>query len=112
MADHDVSLMYTKTGFQATPETIKVRPGQTIAFALAPGSMSGTIRIKFADRKFFGASTPHFQEDGVFHGGEGDIRVTARPSARTTYHCELLDEQGKVIAQSKENQGGAILPDS
>ena len=33
-------------------------------------------------------------------------------SARTTYHCELVDASGNVIAQSNENQGGEILPDS
>jgi hypothetical protein len=113
MADHDVTLMYTPTGFQATPQTIHVRPGQTIAFALAPGSLTGTIRIRFADRRFFATPKDQFQQDGIFHGGDGNVRVTARPAGRTTYHCELLNAQGNVIAQSNEVQGGGeILPDT
>jgi len=112
MADHNVSLMYTKSGFQATPETIKVRPGQTIAFGLAPGSMTGKIRIRFADRTFFATSREHFKQDGIFHDGEGPVKVTAPLPGRTTYQCELLDDQGKVIAESKENQGGGVVPDT
>ena len=113
MADHNVSLMYTSTGFQATPQTIRVRQGQTIAFSLAPGSLTGTIRIRFADQRFFATSKAHFQQDGIFHGGDGDVRITTRPAQRTTYHCELLDAQGNVIAHSNEVQGGGeVLPDT
>jgi hypothetical protein len=104
--------MYSPSGFQATPQTIRVRPGQTIAFSLAPGSQTGQIRIRFADRHFFSTSKAHFKNDGIFHGGEGEVKVATALSGPTTYHCELLDAKNNVIAQSKENQGGGVVPDT
>ena len=112
MPNHDVTLMYAPNNFLATPQTIRVKAGDTIAFHLAPNSMFGTIRVRFHDRQFFATPRAQFANDGVFHQGEGTIRVAQRPAARTTYHCELLDTAGNVIAQSNENQGGDILPDS
>ncbi len=113
MADHNVQLMYTTDGFQATPFTIRVRPGQTIAFQLAPGSLTGTIRIRFHDRRFFSTAKAHFAQDGIFHGGDGEVHIATIPAGRTTYHCELLNAQGQVISRSNEVEGGGeILPDS
>ena len=112
MADHDVTLKYAPNGFQATPQSIRVRPGQTISFKLADNSIGGKFRIKFADRQFFATPKAHFAQDGVLHQGDGEVRVANALSGRTTYHCELLDDQGHVIAQSSENQGGDILLDS
>ena len=116
MADHNVTLTYVAnadaTAVVADPFTITVRPGQTIGFTLGAGSLAGTIRVTFHDRQFFRGHQSHFHNDGIFHQGDGDITVAVRPAGRTTYHCELLDGQGHVRAQSRENVGGEILPDS
>src|SRR5436305_15036916 len=111
MAKHDVTPMYSSNTFQATPQSIRVDPGDTINFHLAPTSRVGTIRIRFRDRHFFHTPKPNFAMDGVFHGGDGSVRVASVLTGPTTYHCELLDASGAVIAQSTEN-GGDVLPAS
>jgi hypothetical protein len=112
MADHEVTLMYAANGFAANPPKIKVRPGQTIAFSLAPGSLKGKIRVVFEKKQFFATKREKFKEDGTFFGGDGDIKVTAALSGPTSYECELLDDQGKVIAKSPKAKGGEVLPDT
>ena len=112
MADHNVTLMYAKDGFQANPSQIKVRPGQTIGFSLADGSLQGQIRILFEQRQFFATKRAKFKEDGVFFGDDGDVKVKEALSAPTSYECELLDDQGEVIARSPKKKGGDILPDT
>jgi hypothetical protein len=111
MADHDVVLMYGENNsFQASPERIAVRQGETIGFALAPGSLTGTIRITFHDRHFFKTGKPEFHDTGVFHSGDGDVTVAAPLAGRTTYHCELLSDDGRVIGHSHERVGGECVP--
>jgi hypothetical protein len=48
------------------------------------------------------------------------VRIRKGPSRRywraalpgpTTYHCELRDANGDLIAQSTENHGGGMIPD-
>jgi hypothetical protein len=109
--NHDVTLMYAPGSFQATPPSIRVHPGDTINFHLAPNSMFGTIRIRFRDRHFFSTPRAQFATDGIFHQGDGNVHVANALSAGTTYHCELLDASGAVISQSTET-GGEILPAS
>ena len=116
MADHNVTLTYVAnagaTAVVADPFTIVVRPGPTIGFTLGAGSLAGTIRVTFRDRRFFHGHQSHFRNDGVVHQGDGDITVAMPLTGPTTYHCELLDGQGNVRAQSNEPAGGEILPDS
>ena len=111
MADHNVTLIYAPDGsFTAKPRTISVKPGQTIAFKLGAGSSGGKIRITFHDRHFFATGNPDFGQTGVFHDGDGEVRVVSALSSPTTYHCELLDAQGHVLARSSEGAGGDIEP--
>jgi len=114
MADHNVTLTYTQDGGAviADPFTITVSPGQTVAFHLAAGTAAGKIRITFPDRKYFATNDPYFQETGVFHDGDGEVRVVSALHDRTTYHCELLNEAGSVIGRSHEGGGGDVLPAS
>ena len=112
MADHNVTLMYAENGFEANPPTIRVRPGQTIAFSLAPGSLKGKIRVVFEKKQFFATKREKFKDDGTFLDGDGDVRVTGALSGPTSYECELLDSQGQVIAKSPKKGGGDILPDT
>lgn len=111
MPNHDVTLMYGSNTFQATPQSIRVHPGDTITFHLAPNSRFGTIRVRFRDRQFFNTPQAHFAADGIFHQGDGNVRVASALTAPTSYHCELLDANGTVIAQSAES-GGDVLPAS
>ena|SRR5215471_3916173 len=113
MADHNVKLTYSPSGFNADPFQVRVKPGHTIAFHLGPGSPNGTFRVTFRDRQFFSGPDGNFALTGVVHQGAGDVKVVAALSGPTTYHCELVDQQGNVIAQSNENQGGGgeITPD-
>jgi hypothetical protein len=48
----------------------------------------------------------------VFHQGDGDVRIVATLPGPTTYHCELRDANGGLIAQSLENAGGGMIPDA
>jgi hypothetical protein len=111
MPNHDVTLMYATNSFEATPPSISVRPGDTITFHLAPNSMPGTIRVRFRDRQFFSTQQAHFAADGIFRQGDGVVHVSHALSAPTTYHCELVDANGNVLAQSHE-AGGDVIPAS
>ena len=112
MADHNVTLKYAANGFEANPPMIKVRPGQTIAFALAPGSLKGKIKVVFEKRQFFATKRENFKDDGTFLDGDGDIKVTTALTGPTSYECELLDAQNNVIAKSPKKGGGDVLPDT
>lgn len=109
--NHDVTLTYGSGSFQATPPSIRVHLGDTITFHLAPDSKFGTIRVRFRDRHFFSTPKAHFATDGIFQQGDGNVRVASAVTDRTTYHCELLDASGAVIAESTET-GGEVLPAS
>lgn len=91
-----------------TPSVIKVSPGQAIHFRRA-GGLKGKMRLTFKDKDFFESSNPQFAATGAFHEGDGDVRVKALPG-HTTYLCELLDADGKRIAQSLKDAGGAVEP--
>lgn len=111
MADHNVTLLYaSENNFCANPPTIAVRPGETIGFKLADGSLGGSIRITFHDRRFFSTRNPAFHTDGVFHGGDGDVTVVTALTGPTSYHCELLNNQNQVIGRSHEHVGGECVP--
>jgi hypothetical protein len=111
MADHNVTLNYGPGGFQPDLDPILVKRGQTIAFRLGQAPSGAKMRLTFHDRHFFATSHPEFAQAGVFHQGDGDVRIIAALSGPTQYHCELLNENGNVIAQSTENRGGGIIPD-
>jgi hypothetical protein len=117
MADHNVKLNYVATGnpppndanFIPDHNPILVRPGQTINFQLGIGPPNGKIRLTFAHPQCFSTTNAAFHSTGLFHDGDGDVRVTNLPHP-TTYHCELLVD-GVVQAQSAEKAGGDVLPD-
>jgi hypothetical protein len=112
MAQHNVKLNYTPTGFTPDPNPIKVRKDQTISFQLGQGPKNGKVRITFAQPQFFSTARPHFQQTGRVDDGDGDVRVVADlpKGSRITYHCELLVDD-VVLAQSQENAGGDVQPD-
>jgi hypothetical protein len=117
LPDHTVILTYnppapgqTQPIFSANPPIVGVLPGQTIQF-MKEGSLPGTIRLQFRHKELFSSPQPGFDADGI-HDGEGVI--TVRPGVTvipTTYHCQLRDPAGKVVAESHET-GGAIEPAS
>jgi hypothetical protein len=102
MPDHTVRLNYANNNFTPSPNPIVVRPGHTIHFELGTGPADGTVRVTFHNPEFF--SSPRFLS------GDNAIRVTGNPHP-TTYHCELL-VNGQVVAQSNENAGGDVVPES
>jgi hypothetical protein len=73
--------------------------------------MAGSIRVTFRDRQFFDTQHAHFANDGIFRQGDGVVHVAHALSTPTTYHCELVDANGNVLAQSHET-GGDIIPAS
>jgi hypothetical protein len=80
-----------------TPLRIEVTPGQTMQFRraeIAPGRM----RLTFDDQHFFETDNPQFATTGVFHEGDGDVRVKTMPN-RTAFRCELMHEDGKQFAE-------------
>src|SRR4029077_8510140 len=91
-----------------TPSTVMVTPGQSIHFRRA-GGLSGKMRLTFKDKGFFDCDNGQFATTGTFHEGDGDVRVRTIPG-RTTYLCELLDPNGRTIAQSPKDAGGAVEP--
>ena len=102
MSDHTVTLNYANNGFTASPSKIAVKPGHTIHFKLGTGPANGKVRVTFKDPQFFSAAR--------FNSGDPDIRVTGNPTP-TTYHCELL-VNGETVAQSSENAGGDVVPET
>lgn len=111
MADHNVTLNYGPGGFLPDLDPIPVKRGQTIAFRLGQAPSGARMRLTFHDRQFFATSHPEFAKAGVFHQGDGDVRIVATLPGPTTYHCELRDSNGDLIAQSIENRGGGMIPD-
>ena len=91
-----------------TPSVVMVRPGQSIHFRRA-GGLPGKMRLTFKDKDFFDSDNGQFASSGAFHEGDGDVRVKSLPG-RTTYLCELLDANGRTIAQSPKDGGGAVEP--
>jgi hypothetical protein len=112
MADHNVTLNYGPGGFLPDLNPIPVKQGQTIAFKLGQAPSGAKMRLTFPDRQFFAAAHPKFAQAGVFDQGDGDVRIVAPLTAPTHYHCQLLNANGNVIAQSTENGGGGIVPDA
>jgi hypothetical protein len=109
--DRPVTLMYAPNGdFVATPFQTPVAPGDTISFHLAPGSVTGTIRIKFHEPRFFTSPKAHFAQDGIFRHGDGHVNVAHKLSGPTRYDCELVDEQDHVIARHKGPIGAECIP--
>jgi hypothetical protein len=92
-----------------TPFVVKVSPGQVIRFQRA-GAMRGKMRVTFKDKDFFDSGNPEFWKSGAFHEGDGDLLVKSIPE-RTTFLCELLDQDGNRIAESREGAGGAVEPE-
>ena len=107
MADHTVKLHYRpnpqpnqKPTFTPEPNPIRVRSGETISFQKANDSVPGNIKITFRNPEIFSSGTTD---------GSQDVRVTGSPIV-TTYHCQLLGDDGQPVAESHENQGGDIEP--
>jgi hypothetical protein len=101
-----VTVTYNATGTPAvlvTPRVIHVDGGQTIRFQRA-GNMAGTLRITFQDQNLFDLDGKEFAADGAL------VRVKTKPPHRTTYVCELLDGNGRLIARGVDEEGGAIEP--
>ena len=91
-----------------TPHVIRVTPGQAIQFQRA-GAMIGKLRVTFEHKHCFETGNPQFAASGVFHEGDGEVRVMTLPGP-TTYQCELLDENGGLVAQSTKTGGGSVEP--
>jgi hypothetical protein len=91
-----------------TPSVVQVTPGQAIHFRRG-GNMPGTLRLTFKDKAYFDSDAAHFASTGAILESDGGVRVKALPG-RTTYLCELVDANGRTIAQSPEDGGGAVEP--
>ena len=92
------------------PDVLAVGEGDIIRFRRA-GRMKGTMRVTFAAPQFFRTGRPEFATNGVFLEGDGDVEVTSQPT-RTAIKCELIDQNGRMIAQSLENGGAAVEPET
>jgi hypothetical protein len=101
--------------FVADPAStpLKVRGGQTISFQLGSAPPHGKIRIKFAEPRFFSTSRKQFKLDGIHEDADGDVKVEhdLPPGTRTSYHCMLFVD-GHLTAESREGNGGDVVPDS
>src|SRR5580765_890242 len=76
---------------------------------LRDGPMLGKMRVTFTERDFFKTDNSLFAVSGEFHLGDGLVRLRKPLPYRTTYVCEMLDENNIVIASS-EDKGGAADP--
>ena len=106
MPHHTVILNYSTNGFKPNPDPLRVRQGDTISFQLGVAPPNSKLKIKMRDPDFFSA--------GVVDNSQTRIEVLR--AASTKYHCQLLDGQGKQLADSQENTpggsaGGGIEPE-
>ncbi|MDQ6700332.1 MAG: hypothetical protein M3Z36_09110 [Acidobacteriota bacterium] len=106
MPHHTVTLNYGSNGFKASPDPVRVRPGDTISFQLEAAPPKSKLKVKMHDPAFFSA-------------GEVDnsqARIEVLRAASTKYHCQLFDSHGKQLGESHENTpggstGGGIEPE-
>lgn len=98
-----------------TPSVIELEPGCgcVIDFKRA-GNMPGMMRVTFVDRRFINTDNAQFADTGVFHEGDGDVRVDSLDTGQgTTFLCELVVD-GQVVARSNDMDGrfggGAVEP--
>ena len=110
MAHHEITLNYIaspdpagEAQFQPDTNPIVASQGDTIRFKLGAGPATGRIKVTFAAPARYSAAT--------FNHGDPPVTVTQPITSATTYHCELL-VNGSVVASSKENAGGDIVPPS
>jgi hypothetical protein len=94
---------------KADPAVVGVVPGDAIQFVFERGAVNGKMRVTFPEKQFFGTDNPLFAGSGIFHEGDGLVRVGELPY-RTTYVCQMLDENDVVIASSDDKGGGAVEP--
>ena len=82
-----------------TPKVAKVNKGDEVQFTRR--GTPGRMKITFKDRRLF--------SKGVLDG-DGSITVAVKPSARTTYRCELFDDAGNSLGFADGKAGGAFEP--
>ena len=101
MAHHTVTLNY-QSGFQADPDPVRVRQGDTLSFQLGAVPPNSKFTVKMQDPNLFSTGGVH----------DSQTKVEVRRAVSTKYHCQLLDHNGKVVAESSEHKpGGGIEPD-
>jgi hypothetical protein len=113
MMTKTVTVTYiSPTLVKVEPDVVPVDAGDTIEFVQAPG-MPGKLRLTFLEREFFNTTNnSKFAERGEFHLVDGQVRVVTTLPHRTTYKCQLLDENDdkRIIAESDFKGGGAVDP--
>src|ERR1700704_4278665 len=92
------------------PFVAEVDEGHEIKFTFKrPNDIPGKMRVKFTDKQFFETNNPAFAKNGEVDETDGPVRVKTRPTP-TTYDCQMLDQNGKVIAERKAGGGGHVEP--
>jgi len=95
------------------PQDIPVQEGCVIQFQRV-GNMIGKMRVTFEKQHrdcFDNADNPSFPVNGEFHEGHRGVEVKKAkvPSEKARYDCELLDGEGKAVAQSQDGKGGGTV---
>ena len=88
-----------KVQVDVKPRVAKVNRGDEVQFTR--NGMPGKMRITFKEAHLFSR--------GVLDG-DGSITVAVKPSARTTYRCELFDNAGNPLGSADGDEGGAFEP--
>jgi hypothetical protein len=103
-----------KARLDVEPQVTQATANDTLDFRQT-GS-AGTMRITFPEKELFSAGNPKFSASGEFFKGDEPVKVNTvkglggNDSRKTSFLCELLDPQGKVLMKSTDpgNAGGAI----
>jgi|SRR5580765_3339569 hypothetical protein len=108
--DRPVTLNYDGTNFGPNPPSVPALGNDTISFKLGASSVANAkLRITIEDDSHFSAKVLK-HEPG--QNGKEPLHVHVKPgfNTKTSYECELLDANDKVITKSKG--GGEIEPDT
>jgi hypothetical protein len=102
MSQHNVTLSYTTVGARLGPNVnpVKVRVGDTIAFAQSGGPTGAKAKVTLAYKQGFSKK--------VFVQGDAAIKVTGEIK-NTPYTCELVLNGNQVPI---EIAGGEIDPET
>jgi len=121
MATHLITVKYVvdpvtnKGTVDVNPQLTQANATDTLDFKKTD-SLAGTMRITFREKELFSTKNPKFSASGEFFNGDGPVTVNSvtglagNESRKTSFLCELLDAEGKVLMKSTDpgNAGGAI----
>ena len=103
MKHHTITVNYSADGFKADPDPLRVNHTDTVSFQLGAAPPNSKFKITMNEPQLFSAKE--------VTDSQTSITLIKPIEVKTTYHCQLLDSAGTIVAQTSGHQpGGGMVP--